>query len=461
MTSGSGIKVEARFLPKDLQARAQELHPAAAKALAAIRAKTCVGSEWTGWFDFPAERGFTLAKEVNKVVQSLGVFHDLVLVIGIGGSYLGTKAVADALNHTFLGSLAAATPGSKQKPLMVYAGQHLSEQGLLDVLDLLEQKQPIINIISKSGTTTEPGVVFRIIRTYMEKRFGKAEAARRIIATTDPETGALRRLARDLGYKTFAVPPDIGGRYSVLTAVGLVPLALGGFDIEALLGGADSFFKEVRQDKGGPAYDEVLRYASSRQAAYEGGKRIEILAYNEPKLASLVEWWKQLFGESEGKDGKGLFPAGLGYTTDLHSLGQYVQDGCRNIVETFLSTEPPRPAGMAERRLRIPHTSENADELGYLEERYLSEINEAAMQGTKVAHFDGGVPCLTLKAPALDEYGLGALIAFFETACGISGALLGVNPYDQPGVEAYKKNLFALLGRPGFEALGSQLRQRL
>ena len=293
----------------------------------------------------------------------------------------------------------------------------------------------------------------------MEKRFGKAEAAQRIICTTDAKEGALRQVAEQEGYASFVIPDDIGGRFSVLTPVGLVPLALLHLDTKALMEGADLIFNELASEG---EQHPALQYAAARNAAYKQDKRIEILASNNPKLSHLIEWWKQLYGESEGKEGKGLFPAGLTYTTDLHSLGQYVQDGVRNIVETFVSfdQDAPRRSGV-EQRIRVPAQAGKLDQLGYLEGRHLAEVNKAAMQGTMMAHYDGGVPCLSLTVPELSEYGIGALFAFFEVGCAVSGGMLGVNPFDQPGVEAYKKNLFALLGKPGTEALGAKLRERL
>lgn len=456
----STLRFDARFFPGDLRQAAEKLLPDASAALQAVRSGSSAGGEFTGWFDWPKKRGFILAKEVTAYVSDLDVHYDMVLVIGIGGSYLGTRAVADALSHPYAALLGQAA----RRPLLAYGGNHLSETALVEVLDLLRERQPIVNVISKSGTTTEPAVAFRIVRAYMEKRYGKAEAARRIIATTDVKKGALRRLADEAGYKTFEVPDDVGGRFSVLTAVGLVPLALAKFDIQALMDGAGEVFSQLtRQDA---SSHPALLYAALRQAAYASGKRVELLAASEPRFQMLVEWWKQLFGESEGKDGKGLFPAGLIYTTDLHSLGQYVQEGCRNLIETFLSVEDAAPgdaqaASSVERRLRVPRLTDNTDDVGYLENRFISEINDAAMVATKVAHFDGGVPCASLTMSRLDEASIGALFAFFETACAVGGILLGVNPFNQPGVEAYKKNLFGLLGKPGFESLGSELRRRL
>lgn len=450
----SGIRLNDQFFPPDLQQDARSIWlPAAQGALKALVGKSCVGAEWTGWFDWPRQRGFALQREVEAFVRDLDVGYDLVVVVGIGGSYLGARAVLEALGHGHA-SLLGGVPG---RPPVVYAGHNLSEQGLVELLELLDKRRPVLNVISKSGTTTEPAVAFRILRAYMERRFGKAEAAKRIVATTDAKKGALRRLATEAGYRCFVVPDDVGGRYSVLTAVGLVPLALAGLATDKLLDGADQVFRALQAPDGGE--HAAVRYAAARMAAYKTGKRIELLSFSEPKLAYVVEWWKQLFGESEGKSGKGLFPAGLNYTTDLHSLGQYVQEGPRNMLETFLIDG--RSDAPVEKRLRVPRAGDNLDELGYLEERYIGEINEAAMLGTMVAHADGGVPCLALQLPELSERGLGQLFAFFETACAVGAAMLDVNPFDQPGVEAYKKNLFGLLGKPGFESLGAELRRRL
>ena len=458
--AGGAVRLDQKLVPAAIAAAADALMPAAVEALYALRDGSCAGGEWTGWFDWPKRRGHRLVAEIKDWSQKLDVYYDLVLVIGIGGSYLGTRAVTDALTHQYAAAFGKSGRNAR-RPVVAFVGQHLSETSLVELLDLLDDRQPIVNVISKSGTTTEPAVSFRVIRHYMEARFGRAEAARRIVATTDADRGALRSVATEAGYKTFEVPDDVGGRYSVLTAVGLVPLALTGLDIERLMYGADEVFKPLTA--GVPGAHPALRYACLRTAAYRAGKKIEILASGEPKLASLIEWWKQLFGESEGKGGKGIFPAGLTYTTDLHSLGQYVQDGERTLIETFLTFEHASSADGAavERRIRIPRVAGGADGLGYLEQRFVADINDAALTGTKLAHADGGVPTFGLSAPRLDERSLGALFAFFEVACGVSGALLGVNPYDQPGVEAYKKNLFGLLGKPGFEELGEALRARL
>jgi glucose-6-phosphate isomerase len=450
------------FAPEgsELIGKAESLVTQTLDCLLDIKDRKCKGSEYVGWYDFPELRGNKLVKEVSEYVDGIKVFYDTVIVIGIGGSYLGTRAVADALSHEY--QMLLNNDSNNKRPLMLYTGHHLSEAGMVELLDVLDSRQPIVNMISKSGTTTEPGVAFRVIRNYIEKRFGKEEASKRIIATTDSEKGALRKLADQQGYKTFEVPDDVGGRFSVLTAVGLVPLALGGYDIKAMMKGADSVFKSLQKT------DELenhplIKYVTHRSAAYNDGKQIEILSTAEPKMRNTIEWWKQLFGESEGKDGKGMFPAGLTFTTDLHSLGQYVQDGVRSMMETFLSIGDARSRDErnVERRLSVPAAGEDLDGLDYIKGKFISEINDAAMVGTRLAHAEGGVPCLNLHLDRLDESGMGELFAFFEVACGLSAGLLGVNPYDQPGVEAYKKNLFGLLGKPGYEEIGLGLREKV
>lgn len=448
----TGIKLNEKFFNESLTSKADSLMELADEQRQKLIDKSCVGSEWTGWFNWPETEGFKLEKDVQKYVQDLDVNYDLVIVVGIGGSYLGARAVTEALLHSYQGLV------KSNQPLIAYAGHHISETQLIEVLELMDKRLPMINVISKSGTTTEPGVAFRILRSYMEQRFGKDETARRIVCTTDANAGALRQLAKEEGYKTFSIPDDVGGRFSVLTAVGLVPLALLKLDTRALLEGASAVFNEVTQSADHP----VCRYAALRNAALQSGKDVELLATNNPKLTYIVEWWKQLFGESEGKDGNGLFPAGLVYTTDLHSLGQYVQDGKRNLLETFLSfdNDRPRRSGV-EQQLRVPAMSQKLDGLTHLEGKPINEINQAAMLGTMIAHTDGNCPSLGLEWPVLNEYNLGSLFAFFETASAISGGMLGVNPYDQPGVEAYKKNLFALTGKPGTEDLRAKLKSRL
>jgi glucose-6-phosphate isomerase len=328
---------------------------------------------------------------------------------------------------------------------------------LIELLEFLRHRNPIINVVSKSGTTTESGIAFRVLRRWMEERYGK-EAVSRIVVTTDPQSGALRALANKFGYRCFPVPPDMGGRYSVLSAVGLLPLALVGHPIEMLLEGANACFRAL--DEISPASNPVLQYAAARVAAYQSGKNVEVLSLSEPKMVMFGEWWKQLFGESEGKDGQGIFPAVTTFTTDLHSMGQFLQEGKQIFFETFLSVASTSGviSGGVEQRLRIPQMPEVGDGLGYLEGKTLFEINSVAMQATRIAHREAGVPCLEISLRSLDHYCLGGFVAFMEVTCAVSALSIGVNPFDQPGVEAYKNNLFALLGKPGYEGLGARLR---
>jgi glucose-6-phosphate isomerase len=454
------VRFDQKFVPAEISIASNALHDEAVKAVTSIRERRCTGAEWTGWFDYPARHGSDVLAAVEKFCKSAATFHDLVVVVGIGGSYAGARAVAEALSHSF----AHAMPRAAKVPV-VFAGHNLSEAAMLDLIDLCDRRQPIINVVSKSGTTTEPGVAFRILRHYLEKRFGEREASRRIVVTTDAAKGALRSLAKEKGYQAFVIPDDVGGRFSVLTPVGILPLALAGFDVRALMDGADSVFAGLRSGEPRGAGMAALQYACFRKAAWDHGKRIDIMNVNDPRLCGLVEWWKQLFGESEGKGGLGLFPAGFLSTTDLHSLGQFIQDGTRNLLETFVTFADPGNGGSAggvlERRLAIPSQTGDADELGYLEGRHVEDLNRAVTQASQLAHGDGAVPVAEISCDRLDEFHLGALFAFFEVACGVGALMLGVNPFDQPGVEGYKKNLFALLGKPGFEAAGAALRKRL
>jgi glucose-6-phosphate isomerase len=450
------LKFNNQFFGEEMRDSARRLEEDCLNNLHLLIRKECLGKEWTGWMNWPKLRGFEALKRIKNHITLLGQPYDTVVVVGIGGSYLGAKAIHQALSHRYIESLAFGGIEQPVKPI-VFAGHNLSETELIELFDYLDHRSPIVNVISKTGSTTEPGVAFRVLKNYMEARYGKELASRRMIITTDPKKGALRALAEQNGYHTFDVPSDVGGRFSVLTAVGLVPLCLAGHKVESLLKGADRFFSSLylgahegtleRLD----AYDAV-RYAAARMAAWNSGYRIELMSYGEPKLATLIEWWKQLFGESEGKDGKGLFPAGLNCTTDLHSLGQYVQDGVRNILETFLYVGEVRCTGNhnIERSLRVPQGNA-VDELEYLEGEFISTINRAALKATEVAHHDGGVPCLQLHLTTVSEESLGYLCAFMQTACAISALTLGVNPFDQPGVESYKINLFGMMGKPGFE----------
>lgn len=449
------IKLDRRFFSESLNTSADRLEAKALEALHSLKTKQCTGREWTGWFNWPKERGLALAHEIRTWQNSFKEPYDLVVVIGIGGSYLGAKAVADLTSHSFAPAFTGAN--SKRIPI-AFAGQNMSEYALADLLELMGSKSPVINVISKSGTTTEPGVAFRVVRSWMEKRYGKDAAARRIIATTDAKKGALRKLAEQVGYKTFEVPDDVGGRYSVLTAVGLVPLALSGIDIAGLLSGASRTFDEFQAEAPKGVGRVGLEYAMCRTAAFNAGKVLEVVSYPEPRMRNLVEWFKQLFGESDGKKGLGLFPASLECTMDLHSLGQYMQDGVRSMTETFLAVDKPRGDRPS---VTVPTLNSDIDELQYLEGQGLDHVNNMAMLATRLAHADGGVPCLELRLADLSPETVGSLFAMYETSCAVGGLMLGINPFDQPGVEAYKVNLFGLLGKPGFEAAKAKLSSRL
>lgn len=428
------ISINTESVLSDVLELAHKNKKSAQDHLERLRKKTCEGREWTGWFDYPKTRGRESLAEIEAWSKSLDLDYDTIVVIGIGGSYLGTRAVAEGISGEWPTLLA----DQKHVPI-IYLGHHLSPYDYERTFAYLKNRKPLINVISKSGTTTEPGVAFRLARTFLEDAFGAKVARQRIVATTDARKGALRSMATAAGYQTFVVPDDIGGRYSVLTPVGMVPLILAGYDGAALLAGAQSSFDALSSN------DTCLKYAALRSAAYERKAVAEVLALSDPRLRSFGEWWKQLFGESEGKNGRGLFPASVMYTTDLHSLGQYMQDGPRFLLETFLSRKEKRTPSV-----KVPKASDNVDELGYLENTSLDKINDAANKATRLAHFEGGISCIDLICDDDSERGLGELIAFMETACAVSAALIGVNPFDQPGVETYKKKLFSLMGKPGF-----------
>ena len=394
------------------------------------------GSDFLGWVNLPSEISKKEIKDINKTAEYLRDKSQIIVIVGIGGSYLGSRSVIDALSGNF-----QFLSGKKKKnPLIVYAGQNIGEDYLSNLLTVLDKKDYSIIVISKSGTTTEPAIAFRVLRNHLENKYGKKEAKRRIAAVTDESKGALKKLSETEGYKTFVIPDDVGGRFSVLTPVGLLPIACAGFDIKNLLRGARDMQEFIDIEKsitGNPA----LLYAATRNALCKKGKSIEILANYTPSLSYFTEWWKQLYGESEGKNGKGIFPAGVNFTTDLHSMGQLIQDGARNIFETVLWVEN------SSKKLKVPKDPANLDELNYIAGKRLNDVNHKAMIGTLMAHVEGGVPNISVSVSKLNEYYLGQLIYFFERACGISGYALGVNPFDQPGVEAYKKNMFALLGK--------------
>ncbi|NMB45410.1 MAG: glucose-6-phosphate isomerase [Firmicutes bacterium] len=401
------------------------------------------GSDYLGWLELPRNYDREEFARIKDTAAEIRANADAFVVIGIGGSYLGARAAIEMLTPPF---------SDKQVPVY-FVGNSLSSSYIADLLVMLETKNVYLNVISKSGTTTEPALSFRIFRDFVEKKYGKADAQKRILATTDRSRGALKQMADVEGYRTFVIPDDIGGRYSVLTAVGLLPMAVAGIDIDDVLGGAEAAvqYYSSPQLKSNPCY----QYAAVRNCLHRKGKLIEILVTYEPALHYLAEWWKQLFGESEGKDHKGLFPASVDFTTDLHSLGQYIQDGLRILMETVIHVEHPKAD------IAIAGDTEDSDGLNYLAGKTVNYVNHKAFEGTLLAHNDGGVPSVVVEVPQLNEFHFGQLVYFFEKACAISGYLLGVNPFDQPGVEAYKRNMFALLGKPGFEKERDALRKRL
>ena len=430
------------FLPQDyLSGRMEALE----KARVMLAEHNGPGGEFTGWVRLPEEYDREEFARIQAAAKKIRSDSDVLVVIGIGGSYLGARAVMELLGS-------ADHKLSPNKPEIFFAGNGLSTDAMGDLMDYLEGKDWSINIISKSGTTTEPAVAFRVFKGLLEAKYGKEEARKRIYATTDAKKGALKGLADAEGYEEFVVPDAVGGRYSVLTAVGLLPIAVAGVDIEALMAGAAEAMNTLAQ----PGTDNVAwQYAAARNALYDAGKSVELLVGYEPSFRFFAEWWKQLYGESEGKEGKGLLPASVEFTADLHSMGQYIQQGQRILMETVVKFVRSR------RTITIPNDPDNVDGLNFLSGKPLQFVAEQAMRGTLLAHVDGGVPNLVLEADARDERTVGQLIYFFEYACGLSGYLLGVNPFDQPGVEAYKKNMFALLGKPGYEEQKAALEARL
>jgi glucose-6-phosphate isomerase len=415
--------------------------------LDSLNGGTGAGSDFLGWLSLPDDI-LPQLERIEKVAKHLLSVSDLTVVIGIGGSYLGSRAVIEALTHSF-------TSLKKNKHHeIIFAGQNISEDYLSELLEILDVRNYSIVVISKSGVTTEPAIAFRILRNHLEKKVGNQAAAGRIVAITDSKKGALRPLADSNGYETFVIPDNIGGRYSVLTPAGLLPVALSGLDIRMLVQGAKSMEQITRHNRNAVSNPSLL-YAAARNLVMRTGKTTEIMVSYTPKLHYFAEWWKQLFGESEGKDGKGIFPAAVDFTTDLHSLGQYIQDGQRIMFETVLSVKNPG------RTLAVPKENNDSDQLNYLSGRRLSEVDHNAEAGTILAHNDGNVPILIVSIPELNEYYVGQLFYFFELGCAVSGYILDVNPFDQPGVEAYKKNMFALLNKPGFEEAGKKLRERL
>jgi len=405
-----------------------------------LHKKVTEDNEFLGWVSLPIKYS---KREFEKIIKSARKIQDdseILVVIGIGGSYLGARAVIDSLTHSFYNNLSYE---QRKYPQILYVGNNISGTYLTDLLELIGNRDLSINVISKSGTTTEPAIAFRVFREFLESKYGIKEARKRIYVTTDKEKGALRTLAEKEGYTTFVIPDNIGGRYSVLTAVGLLPIAAAGVDIDKLMKGA-KFAQEKYSDEN-LKYNSCYRYAVIRNLLYKDDKNIEILATYEPKLKYFIEWWKQLYGESEGKDGKGIYPAGVEFTTDLHSMGQYIQEGRRNLFETVINIQN------IESDIKINFDEDNLDGLNYLEGKTLEYVNKKAMEGTINAHVDGGVPNIIINLDKLDEETVGHMIYFFELACAMSGKILGVNPFDQPGVEKYKTNMFKLLGKPGYE----------
>lgn len=408
--------------------------------------KSGLGSDFLGWTELPENYDREEFERIKAAAKRIKENSDVLIVIGIGGSYLGARAAIDMLSHNFRNN-------KKDELQIFYCGNNISSTYLAELLEIIEGKDISVNVISKSGTTTEPALAFRVFKELMEAKYGKDEAKKRIYATTDKQRGALKTLADNEGYETFVIADDIGGRYSVLTAVGLLPIAASGLDIDKMMQGAsqaaaDTSVKELENN-------DCYKYAAARNALYRKGKDVEMMVNFEPAVHYFGEWWKQLYGESEGKDGKGIFPAAADFSTDLHSMGQYIQDGRRFLFETFINIEKPRKA------FPIKEEKEDLDGLNYLAGKTLDFVNKMAYKGTVLAHHDGGVPVLTIDVPELNEYYFGYLVYFFEKACAISGYLLGVNPFNQPGVEAYKKNMFALLGKKGYEERRAQLLERL
>lgn len=421
------------------QAQIDALAPEAKSGFAKLTDGSGLGNDFLGWVKLPEEITPALLDDINATAASLRDNCDVVVSIGIGGSYLGAKAVIEAMANPFM----------QQK--VIFAGQNIGEDYLADLCDYLRDKKFGIIVISKSGTTTEPAIAFRILREQLEKQLGHEEANKRIVAVTDAARGALRTLATTEGYKTYVIPDNVGGRFSVLTPVGLLPIAVAGIDIHALVEGARQMEKATLDGTS----DDAYVYAITRNALYRSGKKTEILVNFNPRLHFFGEWWKQLYGESEGKDGKGIFPASVDFTTDLHSMGQWIQEGERTIYETVLSVEN------VDRELRIPFDESNLDGLNYIAGKRIDDVNKMAELGTRIAHVDGGVPVMRVILPEVSPATLGQLIYFFEAACGISGYILGVNPFNQPGVEAYKKNMFALLEKPGYEKETEAIKAKL
>jgi glucose-6-phosphate isomerase len=430
---------EVDYLKEPVRVAHQQLHKG-----------TGAGSDYLGWIDLPVNHDKEEFARIAQAASKIRSDSDVLVVIGIGGSYLGARAAIEMLSHTFYNLLSKEQRGA---PTVVFAGNNISSTYMAHLLQLLEGKDFSLNVISKSGTTTEPAVAFRILKETLEAKYGKEAAKSRIYATTDKARGALKKLATEEGYESFVIPDDVGGRYSVLTAVGLLPIAVAGINIDEMMQGAADASKEYANDD--LASNASYQYAAVRNALYRKGKTTEILVNYEPTLHYFSEWWKQLYGESEGKDNKGIYPAAVDFSTDLHSMGQFIQEGTRNIFETVIQVGKPKE------EITIERDPADLDGLNFLAGQTMDFVNKKAFQGTLLAHTDGGVPNLVVTIPEISPYWFGYIVYFFEKACGVSGYLLGVNPFDQPGVEAYKKNMFALLGKPGFEKEKAELESRL
>ena len=433
-----------------LQAGAVEaFEPQVKAAQESLENGTCPGNDFLGWLHLPSSISAEFIGEIQKCADVLRQNCEVVVVAGIGGSYLGARAVIEALSNSF-----AWLVGDKTNPTILFAGNNIGEDYLSELTDYLKGKRFGVINISKSGTTTETALTFRLLKKQCEAQRGKDEAKKVIVAITDAKKGAARTCADKEGYTSFIIPDNVGGRFSVLTPVGLLPIACAGFDIQQLVAGAQDMEKACGKDV--PfAENPAAQYAAVRNGLYQTGKKIEIMVNYQPKLHFMSEWWKQLYGESEGKDGKGIFPASCDFTTDLHSMGQWIQEGERTIFETVISVEQPN------RNLLFPEDEVNLDGLNFLAGKRVDDVNKMAELGTRLAHVDGGVPNIRISVPELNAYYIGQLIYFFEIGCGISGNVLGVNPFNQPGVEAYKKNMFALLDKPGYEAESKAIKERL
>lgn len=420
------------------------LFPQAEKALKSLQDGTCRGNDFLGWVHLPVDITEAELEDIEKTAKEIRKRVQVMVVIGIGGSYLGARAVIEALSGSFHNY-------GQADMKVIFAGHNIGEDYYYELAEYLKEKEFGICVISKSGTTTEPAIAFRLLKEMLEKKMGREEAGKRIVAITDAKKGALRTLADQEGYKTFVIPDNVGGRFSVLTPVGLLPIAIAGFDIKSLVKGA----VEMREACLKNEKNMAVEYAVARTALHHKGYSVELLANFNPKLHFITEWWKQLYGESEGKEHKGIFPAGVDFTTDLHSMGQYIQQGPRIMMETVISVENPRY------KVEIPFDEANLDKLNFLAGKRVDAVNKMAELGTRIAHVDGGVPNMIVQMPELSERYIGQLFYFFELACGISGCISGVNPFDQPGVEAYKNNMFALLDKPGYEEASKALKARL